>query len=316
MQSKRVNAMEHPAYNTWSLKEKFSMPEVQWALGKLAAACALLFLISLVYLSVSVWIMLAIPVFHAQREALQEEQFKLKTGCLTSPSRMVVFDCNQSSFAVPVDAAFLNETIARTITQLTDTHPHMRPMLFEIMGCTDENGWCRNMLFNTIDALLHNRMLIIGLSWLSTTLMLCVGACTRGPVRYYSRLRDQLDQHSAEGVMFLGMSSTQKAAYLAALASPAPTKQVEEYQLWRPRPVHEVKAEEISSSSSTPELATTPPLPFSADEAEDETAFYDSPMDSEDGIRHRPLPRNRPGPKPLPRSAETNAASSRASALL
>ena len=151
-------------------------------------------------------------------------------------------------------------------------------MLFEIMGCTDENGWCRNMLFNTIDALLHNRMLIIGLSRLSTTLMLCVGDGTA--VCYYTRLTISSTSTRQRALKCSPECPVRRRRPTSRLwASPAPTKTIEDYQLWRPRPVHEVQAEEMfSSSSSTPDIPTTPPMLFSTEEEEEEPAPLDSEM--------------------------------------
>ena len=313
MRPSRVNAMEHPAYNTWSMREKLTMPEVRWAIGKLAVAVVCLLLITLVYLSVSAWIMLAVPIFYAERKAIEEEQLKLKAGCLNSASRMVVFDCDQPSFSVPPDA-FLNETITRTLLHLTDAHPTTRILLFDLFGFEpeEENDWCRETLFIVLSTMIQHRMLLLGLSWLSSTAMLCSCVCARGPKKYYSQLRHQLSQPSEEGIMFLGMSNAQKSDYLAALASPENIGPIPDYQIWKPAQstlhgsieedemVFEHISGSSSSSSSSPDLPTTPPPESSG----------------EDGLRHRPLPRNRPPPKPLPSTAPSNAASVRASSLL
>ena len=319
MRHSRVNAMEHPAYNSWSMREKLSMPEVRWAIGKFAVAAISLVLIGLVYASVSTWIMIAVPIFYAEREAIEEEQLKFKAGCLDSPTRMVVFDCHQSSFSVPPEA-FLNETITRTLIHLTEVHPSTRTLLVDLMGCQleeqEENNWCRETMYIAINTMRQHRILLLWLSWLSSTLMLCSCLCAHGPGKYYKQLRHQLDQPSAEGIQFLGMSSTQKKDYITALASPENIEPLPDYQIWKPPPSmllngsieeDEMVFEQLngngSESCSSPDLPQTPP-PVAAEAV------------SEDGLRHRPLPRNRPDPKPLPSTAPSNAASVRASSLL
>ncbi len=219
--SQRVNAMEHPAYNTWTYREKLAMPEVRWVIAKLLFASFFLLILLAFYFSLSACIILAIPIFHSEHSALLEEQWKNNTGCLSPPlNNMVILNCLETEFTLD-QHAFLNETIARTLFRLTDDNAHASLFLNDFLDCLNDDGWCRTCIFVTLDELAHNPITVFGLSWLSATLTLFAVVFSYGPApRYCRQLRAHLRQSSAEGVKFGSMSSKQKDEFLSALASP------------------------------------------------------------------------------------------------
>ncbi len=237
---RRVNAMEHPAYNTWTYREKLAMPEVRWTIAKFLIASLFLTALIALYFSLSACIFLAIPIFHAEHSALLEEQWKNNTGCLTPPpNNMVILNCLDTEFTID-QRAFLNETIARTLFRLTDTHSLF---LYDFLDCADDDGWCRTCIFVVLNELTRNPSTVFGLSWLSTTLTLLAVLLSYGPApRYFKKLRAHLRQSSAEGIKFGSMSSKQKDDYLTSLASPdlTPTKTFPAF----PSPSHEWTVED------------------------------------------------------------------------
>ena len=72
----RVNVMEHPTFNKWTLKEKLAMPEVRIAIAKLSITSITIFLCFSLYLSLSACIMLAIPIFHTHQHTLLLSQLQ------------------------------------------------------------------------------------------------------------------------------------------------------------------------------------------------------------------------------------------------
>ncbi len=246
----RVNLMDHPAYNSWSYREKLAMPEVRSAIAKFSVAAVGLSLFFVLYFSLSACIMLAIPIFHTQQhlllhEHLQEqyilhqqqqlgqieELLKQATGCSPAPAQgMVILKCTETDFSVATHAATTvfsvdlhtspNESISRTLAQLTEQHPHTRWLLFHILDCQDDEGWCRSSIAATLNHVTGNPLLVCGGSWLSGTLTLLALLLTYGPApRYYHVMRSHLKQHSAEGVLFGTMSTRQQEAFMRDLAS-------------------------------------------------------------------------------------------------
>jgi len=213
--------MEHPAYNTWTYREKLAMPEVRWVFAKFTFSALFVIAFLVVYFSLSACIFLAIPIFHSEHSALLEEQWKNNTGCLSPPlNNMVILNCLDTEFTID-QRAFLNETIARTLFRLTDDNPHVATILTGLLDCQDDDGWCRTCIFITLNELTNNPTTVFGLSFLSATLTLFAILFTYGPAPlYFRKLRMHLRQSSAEGVKFGSMSSKQKDAYLSALASP------------------------------------------------------------------------------------------------
>ncbi len=218
---RRINAMEHPAYNTWTYREKLAMPEVRCVIIKFLFASFFLLVFLTLYFTLGACIFLAIPIFHSEHSALLEEQWKNNTGCLSPPlNNMVILNCLDTEFTID-QHAFLNETIARTLLRLTDDNPHAATILNDFLDCQNDDGWCRTCIFITLDELARNPTTVFGLSFLSATLTLFAVLLSYGPApRYFRKLRAHLSQSSAEGVKFGNMSSKQKDEYLTTLASP------------------------------------------------------------------------------------------------
>lgn len=219
--------MEHPAYNTWTYREKLAMFEVRVVIAKLFIASVFLLFFLALYFTLSTCILLAIPLFYDEHSTLLKEQWKNNTGCLSPPaSNMVILNCLHTDFTID-EHAFLNETIARTLFRLTDDDPHIGYLLNNILSCHDDDGWCRTCIFIVLDELARNPTTVFLLSLLSATLTLLTCVLSHGPAPHYFRtLRAHLTQSSAEGIKFDNMSSKQKDEYLHALASPEQTPTV------------------------------------------------------------------------------------------
>jgi hypothetical protein len=216
-----VNVLEHPAYNTWTLREKLAMPQVRYAIAKFSISSIFLGLLLSLYFALSICIIMAIPVFHSEHKALVEEQWKAHTGCLPAPATgMVILKCADADFSINQDT-ILHETVVRTMSQLTSSYASMQFLLYDFLGCQLEDGRCRALVVGTMSELMHNPVTVFSLSWLSGTLTLLACVLTYGPAPHYFRsMRKQLEQRNAEGVKFATMSPRDQSAYMHALASP------------------------------------------------------------------------------------------------
>lgn len=237
----RVNAMEHPSYNNWTLRERLSLPLVRIAVWKFAASLALVSTAALFYAMFSLLLITSAPIFYAHLDDVQEERWRNKAAfygraCGNETARFVVIDCNQTHTAYHRDGFM--ETITRTLSDLSQHDQVVTgSSVLDLFGCRDSNGWCMSVIYLALDVVINYRMLMLTIWWLSTTAMLCVAGLQRGPLQYWKRLQLQLVAASPDTVRYNAMTASMREEWMTAQAEQAmspPKKPFIEYVPWTP----------------------------------------------------------------------------------
>lgn len=287
-----VNELDHPVNNTWTLKEKITMPEVRWAIAKFFVASLVVGGIGLAYWHLSTWVWFAMPRFHLH-------YWRDKTGCSENSHKMVVFDCHFAFLPHVDDSRHLKEATQLTLADFGDDW-----IMHRWFDCKDTHSVCFAWIYHIIQDYVWSQPLFALLSWASWTFLIFHFLITRFPALYWTKVSRQLNMPTPEGVRFLELSSAAREQHMAEMISPRPPPHTPSPPLLPSQlnaPIEERKENNEPVVDDILGLAQLGdelnPLPVN-------TAI-------DDGIRHRPVPKHRRGANAPPPTAPSNAATPR-----
>lgn len=217
---KRVNAMEHPAYNTLTLQEKLQMPEVRWTIVKAIAATIAVSLTSLCFAVVSVWIMLAVPIWYREYDELYADSWKDNVRCNAVENgkfvERVILECKDVQF--DNIAPSLQKTFERTLAEFVTENPHSKYVLVDLLKCHN-SGRCKFTLMWLIGAFIENRIWVLISSWVPTVwgILLLIQRCM---MPYWNKVWFQLTRESAREVKWGAMKQEEQDKELRDIVTP------------------------------------------------------------------------------------------------
>jgi hypothetical protein len=167
--NKYVNAMEHPAYNTMTLQEKLQMPEVRWAIFKAITATIVVVLASFCFAVVSVWTMMAVPIWYREYDELYADSWKENVKCNSMENgkfiERVILECKDVQF--DHIAPSLQKTFERTLAEFVQENPHSKYVLVDLFKCHNA-GKCKFILLWLIETFVYWRIWVVIYSWIPT----------------------------------------------------------------------------------------------------------------------------------------------------
>ncbi len=294
----RINAMEHPAYNTITLQEKLQMPEVRWAICKAIVASLVVFALSFCFAVISAWIMLAVPIWYREYDELYVDQWKETIGCSAMGKPWISIECKSvGEFSV---APSLEKTFERTLTMFIEENPHAKYFLVDLFKCHNA-GRCKSLIVSVIELLVQTRIWVLIVSWIPTVwgAMLLI---QRGVMPYWNKVWNQLTCGNRAEVQLMVMNREQQDkltdSLLKNIVTPSrasfPTPTLPETDEWTTSRLHGA--------------------PETEDEEDDGSSTMSAYCVEDEKSNHRPLPRFR-SRNPPPKSAESNAVGGRSEVL-
>lgn len=213
---KRINAMEHPAYNTLTLQEKLQMPEVRWSIFKAIVATIIVSLVSFSFAVVSVWIMLAVPIWYREYDELYADLWKDTVGCYSVGAKpWITVECSALHFNMTPS---LDKTFERTLSEFVLENPHSKYVLVDLLRCHNA-GQCKSTMISAINLFIQTRIWVLIVSWIPTVwgALLLIQRCM---MPYWNKVWFDLTRESAIEVKWGAMKESERDHVLRDIVSP------------------------------------------------------------------------------------------------
>lgn len=285
--NRRVNLMDHPAYNTASisLQDKLRMPEVRWAIVKAIVASITVAMVSVFFAVISIWIMLAVPIWYREYDELYADLWKEKVGCVADAKMSVtrvILECDAMHFNI---APSLETTFERTLAEFVLENPHSKYVLIDLVRCHN-TGWCKSALLNAIDMFIQSRMWVLIVSWIPTLwgVLVLIQRCM---MPYWNKVWHQLTRETKAEVRWGSMKKEDQEQVLRDIIAPPMYPSP-------PLPPDTWTTANLSAAFET-----------TSEEDDDSSSLGESEYCIDEAKRSRPTPR-RTYQKPPPRLTESN----------